>query len=95
MFGVRSGSATRLKRESIEAGALLPVFLTSERLKPFINNGNNAGALLKPIQYVDGNRIITGYDARILPVVCDIWLKAREAGALQKQQSKAGRNDGL
>lgn len=86
MFGVRSGGATRLKRESIEAGAPLPVFLTSERLKPFINNGNNVGALLKPIQYIDGTRIVTGYDARILPVVCDIWLKAREAGALQKQQ---------
>jgi hypothetical protein len=86
MFGVRSGGATRLKRESIEAGAPLPVFLTSERLKPFINNDNNVSALLSPIQYVDGIRIITGYDARILPVVCDIWLKAREAGALQKQQ---------
>lgn len=86
MFGVRSGGATRLKRESIEAGAPLPVFLTSERLKPFINNDKNVGALLDPIQYVDGIRIITGYDARILPVVCDIWLKARECGALQKQQ---------
>ena len=30
------------------------------------------------------------YDASILPAVCDVWLKAREAGALQRQQlSKA------
>lgn len=86
MFGVRSGGAIRLKRESVEAGVPLPVFLSSERLKPFMNNENNISTLLQPIQYVDGKRIITGYDARILPVVCDIWLKAREAGALQKQQ---------
>jgi hypothetical protein len=86
IFGVRSGGATRLKRESIEAGAPLPVFLTSERLKPFINKDNNISALLQPIQYIDGKRIVTGYDARILPVVCDIWLKARDSNALQKQQ---------
>jgi hypothetical protein len=35
---------------------------------------------------VDGKKIVTGYDARILPVACDIWLKAREAGVLQPQQ---------
>lgn len=86
IFGLRSGGAIRLKRESIEAGAPIPLFLTSDRLKPFINKENNVGALLSEIQYVDGKRIVTGYDARILPVVCDIWLKAREAGALQKQQ---------
>lgn len=86
IFGLRSGGAIRLKRESIEAGAPIPLFLTSDRLKPFINKENNLGALLSEIQYVDGKRIVTGYDARILPVVCDIWLKAREAGALQKQQ---------
>ena len=86
IFGLRSGGAIRLKRESIEAGAPMPLFLTSDRLKPFINKENNVGALLSEIQYVDGKRIVTGYDARILPVVCDIWLKAREAGALQKQQ---------
>lgn len=86
IFGLRSGGATRLKRESIEAGAPIPVFLTSERLKPFILKDNISSALLKPIQYVDGNRLVTGYDARVLPIICDIWLKAREAGALQKQQ---------
>ncbi len=86
IFGLRSGGAIRLKRESIKAGAPLPLFLTSERLKPFINSEKTVSALLAPIQYVDGNKIVTGYDARILPIVCDIWLKAREAGVLQKQQ---------
>jgi hypothetical protein len=85
IFGQRSGASTRLKKVAQEAGAPVPVFLAPGQLKKFINNDLN-NVLLSPIEYADGNRIVTGYDARILPVVCDIWLKAREAGALQKQQ---------
>jgi hypothetical protein len=35
---------------------------------------------------VDGERVVRGYDAAILPGVCNVWLRAREAGALQTQQ---------
>lgn len=86
LFGEASGASKRLKNAAKYDGALLPVFLAPGQLEPFINNSLNDGPILKPIEYVDGKRIITGYDARILPVICDIWLKAREAGALQKQQ---------
>jgi P63C domain len=41
---------------------------------------------LKPIDYQDGDRIVRGYDAAVLVVVCNIWLSARQAGALQAQQ---------
>ena len=41
---------------------------------------------LKPIDYRDGDRIVRGYDANVLVVVCNIWLSARQAGALQAQQ---------
>jgi hypothetical protein len=41
---------------------------------------------LKPIDYLDGNRMVRGYDASVLAAVCSIWLKAREAGVLQAQQ---------
>ena len=36
--------------------------------------------------YLDSDRLTRAYDASILPAVCDVWLRAREAGALQKQQ---------
>jgi hypothetical protein len=85
LLGGRSGASKRLKKESQISGAPIPIFLAPGQLKAFINNDLYDG-LLMPIEYVDGNRIITGYDARILPTVCDIWLKAREAGALQAQQ---------
>lgn len=36
--------------------------------------------------YLDGRNVVRGYDADLLPAVCDIWLKAREQGLLQTQQ---------
>jgi hypothetical protein len=30
--------------------------------------------------------VVRGYDASVLVAVCNVWLRAREAGALQKQQ---------
>lgn len=81
VLGDRSGASKRLKN----AGALLPIFLAPRQLKPFISNEMMEGPL-QPIDYLDGNRIVRGYDASILAAVCNVWLKAREAGALQEQQ---------
>lgn len=85
LLGSRSGASKRLKKASEEQGAPLPLFLAPPMLKPFIDNMLDDGPL-KPVRYADGNRIVTGYDARILPVVCEIWLRARDEGALQDQQ---------
>ena len=81
ILGARSGASKRLKK----AGALLPLFVAPSQLKPFIDNELMDGPL-KPIDYLDGSRIVRGYDASILAAVCNVWLKAREAGRLQEQQ---------
>lgn len=85
ILGVRSGASKRLKKAASESGALLPLFLAPGQLEPFITSELRDGPLA-PIDYLDGDRIVRGYDASILPAVCKIWLKAREAGALQTQQ---------
>jgi hypothetical protein len=87
ILGARSGASKRLKKAASEDGALLPLFLAPGQLTPFIESELNGGPLL-PIDYLDGNgeRSVRGYDAAILPAVCNIWLRAREAGALQTQQ---------
>lgn len=87
ILGSRSGASKRLKKAMEESGALVPLFLAPRQLKPFISQDLIDGPL-KPIDYVDGERVIRGYDASVLVAVCQIWLKAREAGALQKQQLK-------
>jgi len=85
ILGTRSGASKRLKKLASEEGAILPLFVAPNQLKPFITSDLLEGPL-KPIDYVDGDRVVRGYDSSILVVVCGVWLKARAAGALQKQQ---------
>lgn len=85
LLGSRSGASKRLKKAASEDGALLPVFLAPGQLKPFISSELEDGPLA-PIDYLDGDRVVRAYDASILPAVCKIWLRARAAGALQRQQ---------
>jgi hypothetical protein len=85
VLGSRSGASKRLKKAAEEAGPLLPIFVAPSQLKPFITREMLDGPL-KPIDYIDGDRVVRGYDASILTTVCNLWLEAREKGALQKQQ---------
>jgi P63C domain len=87
ILGTRSGASKRLKKAASEEGALLPLFLAPRQLKPYIDADLTEGPL-KPIDYLDGDRVVRGYDASVLVAVCNIWLRAREAGALQSQQLK-------
>lgn len=59
--------------------------LSEHGITPFIDNELIDGHL-KPIPYESGKRILIGFDAELLPAACDVWLRARQAGALQSQQ---------
>ncbi len=85
LLGSRSGASKRIKKAAEEDGAHVPLFLAPERLKPFIDAEIMDGPL-RPIEYIDGGKIVRGYDAQSLPTICEIWLRARDAGALQDQQ---------
>jgi hypothetical protein len=85
ILGSRSGASKRLKAAALSDGALLPLFLAPSVLNQFIDSGLRDGPL-KPIDYEDGRNLERGYDAALLPAVCDIWLKARDGNLLQKQQ---------
>ncbi len=85
LLGSRSGASKRLKRVSQEQGAPVPLFLAPGNLNPFITQDLIDGPF-KPIKYQVGNKAVVGFDASILPAACDVWLKARDAGALQEQQ---------
>ena len=85
ILGTRSGASKRLKRAASEGGTLLPLFVAPSQLTEFITNDLLEGPL-KPIDYVDGDRVVRGYDASILVAVCGVWLKARAQGKLQNQQ---------
>ena len=68
-------------------GEELPAFLVSERLEPFISKAL-AAAATSPVEFQppDGGESAYGYLATLLPQVCDVYLKARDAGALAASQ---------
>ena len=70
-----------------DGGGRLPFYLAANALKPFINN-ELAVVASAPILYRHGKGggVGQGVDAALLPKICDVWLKAREAGGLNKNQ---------
>jgi hypothetical protein len=80
----RSGSHWQKKREQ---GAQIPLYLTAGNLYPFISS-DLGKALSERVLYkpAHGGRPSHGIAATALPEVCDVWLKARAAGALWKSQ---------
>jgi len=85
-LGGRSGAAKRLKTEAEKGGAHMPVFLASKSLLPYVSNELTEGPL-KPITYQSGEGEVEGYAAEALPEICNIWLQARQDGALNPQQA--------
>lgn len=63
----------------------LPAFMDAKNLKPFINQ--DVIDVIKRIKFkTKDGQIKEGYDATILPIVCDVYLKAREEKVLTKVQ---------
>ena len=85
ILGSRSGYSKRRTMASKADGAPLPIFLAPERLKQFISSDLVNGPL-RPLKYQQNSRMVAGFEAEVLPAVCDVWLQARDAGKLQTQQ---------
>jgi P63C domain len=89
----RTHGGRDFKLRQSEAGGGLPIFLVPKALQPFISNDLRAVAE-KPILYdVAGENSALGLghgiDADALPLVCEVWVKAHEAGALRPNQEPA------
>jgi hypothetical protein len=61
-----------------------PEFLSANNLLPFISN--ELEEKLKGTQFKVGSNVHSAYDADILPLICNVYLEARQAGVLLKQQ---------
>jgi len=68
----------------------LPVFLRSQSLRPFLTTEIVESARPVPFTMTKGGRAY-GYRAELLPVVCDLYLKARQAGVLPSNQENIAR----
>lgn len=85
-----SGAYWQRKRASIhtQKGALLPEYISARYLIPYVSTELKT-KLENPITYINQNgRLTMGIDATALPDICDVWITAREKGALNKEQAK-------
>lgn len=86
ILGTTGGKNYRLRNSAaIDGDGPMPLFLASKALQPFIDE-TFSGVDLSIVEYVDGSKITSGYDAKILPKVCEVWLRAKDDGALQASQ---------
>lgn len=68
----------------------IPVFMDAKNLQSFIDK--DLMQLIRPITYLDKkDKKVQGYNAVILPKLCKIYLDAREAKVLIKQQLSLAR----
>ncbi len=81
----RSGTPT--SASGAEQFAKMPAFLRATNLKPFIDNTLTKSPTPVRFKLATGGKIALGYDAILLPEVCEVYLKARDAGALLASQA--------
>lgn len=69
-----------------EPESKLPVFLGADNLQPFIDNDLSSNS--NPIYFKSskGGSVSMGYRAALLPAVCNVFLSAKDAGALRDNQ---------
>ena len=82
----RKGQNKRLEINNFQ----LPPFVASKNLEPFITE--DLMSMLKKIEYIDGSKKVQGYNDRILPKLCSLYLRARRAGKLLPSQEKLAIN---
>ncbi|WP_194863365.1 P63C domain-containing protein [Myxococcus sp. AB036A] len=80
------------QRDAQSGGEAVPRILSPKALRPFFPTDESALQLLQPIaflpppgqqkQAIHGKQVLKGINAEALAVVCEIWLKARDSGAL-------------
>lgn len=80
------GRARQAKgRDYYDGDVNLPAFLTAKNLKPFISNELYVTSSQVVFRTLKGTRAF-GYPAELLPSVCEVFLKARDADSLSHTQ---------
>ncbi|MDD4299001.1 MAG: P63C domain-containing protein [Bacilli bacterium] len=85
MFKAFERARSPLNRDFIP-GENLPVFMTANNLKPYVDGALGAGDTFSIKYIAKDKRILDGYKATILPTICDIFLQARQDKVLTPNQ---------
>jgi len=64
----------------------MPSFVDAKNLKPFADKVFSIGTNFEVVYMGSTGRTLTGYRADILPLICEVYLMARDAGVLSEKQ---------
>ncbi len=85
-LGSKGSGAYWARKRKDGKKALLPSYVSPVYLKDYVSDELRK-KLEQPIGYINQNgRLTTGVDATVLPEICDVWITAKENGALNEQQ---------
>jgi P63C domain len=85
-LGIRGAGSYWEKKKSSEKGALLPEYVSAKYLQEYIPDQIRV-KLMDSVTYKPKNGpTANGISATLLPEICDIWLNAKEKGALNETQ---------
>ena len=83
------GRPRRGRASGDQRAANMPSFVDANNLKPFTDKVFGMGSNFSmEVKYTSkaGGRVYTGYRAEILPLICDVYLQARDADVLTDSQ---------
>lgn len=87
-LGRKGGGAYWQRKKKGKGGASLPEYVSARYLKEYVDDELKE-KLEQAITYINQNgRLTTGVDATVLPDICDVWITAKENGALNEQQAQ-------
>jgi hypothetical protein len=85
-LGKRGSGTHWQKKKELGSGAVLPEYISAKYLSNYID-GDLLVRLQNKITYKSTKgKTIVGVEATILPDICDLWVQAREKGALRGKQ---------
>lgn len=89
-FGLYRSGALHTRQRQEEGRAHLPLFLAHKNLIPFVDQ-ELSDVLTKPVWYLPpkGATRHKGVYAKLIPSICDVWLRARDSGVLKTKTQKA------
>ncbi len=74
------------KKTDVQNGGIMPQYVSVKYIQEFMSNDLRQ-KLENPIKYINlRGKLTIGIDATVLPDICDLWITARDKGALNENQ---------
>lgn len=87
-LGKKGAGAYWQRKKQLGVGGVLPEYVSAQYLRPFIDD-ELLIRLQDMITYKSTKgKVMVGVEASILPDICDLWVKARDSGALNEKQTE-------